>query len=101
MESSERETPSHAYSGPPPPAPPPHNRRQTQPHHQQHHPLGKFPIFYSHSIRFRIFTILANYSMCGAFWQLHGISRICLFVILTNTHEITNTKSQVVPLYCE
>ncbi|KAL4707289.1 hypothetical protein ACJJTC_019827 [Scirpophaga incertulas] len=40
MESAERETPSHAYSGPPPPAPPPHNRRQNPPHHQPHHPLG-------------------------------------------------------------
>lgn len=41
MESSERDTPSHAYNGPPPPAPPPHNRRQNPPHHQAHHPLSK------------------------------------------------------------
>ena len=53
MESSERDTPSHAYNGPPPPAPPPHNRRQNPPHHQAHHPLGK-ALLLPHNVKFEL-----------------------------------------------
>ncbi|XP_037976114.2 uncharacterized protein LOC105392279 [Plutella xylostella] len=57
MESSERETPSHAYNGPPPPAPPPHNRRQTPPHHQPHHPIGMPRIPNHHPIHSKPFGV--------------------------------------------
>lgn len=57
MESSERETPSHAYSGPPPPAPPTHNRRQNSPHHQPHHPLGMPRIPNHHSLHSKPFAL--------------------------------------------
>ncbi|XP_061704932.1 uncharacterized protein LOC133516167 [Cydia pomonella] len=57
MESSERESPSHAYNGPPPPAPPPHNRRQNPPHHQQHHALGMPRITNHHPIHSKPFAL--------------------------------------------
>ncbi|GBP51717.1 Cuticlin-1 [Eumeta japonica] len=53
MESSEREPPSHAYSGPPPPAPP---RRQA-PHHAPHHPIGMPRITNHHQLHSKPFAL--------------------------------------------
>ncbi|CAK1579559.1 unnamed protein product [Parnassius mnemosyne] len=57
MESSERETPSHAYNGPPPPVPPPHNRRQNPPHLQTHHSLGMPRIPNHHQIHSKPYAL--------------------------------------------